>query len=334
MNIEDSYYGSDKLFTLKDASNPSGMRDVLAAELRAFLGSDATLERVDVEVLRRRKQRCVIRYRLHIRQGGAAREISLIGKVYKGDHGEGVANLMREMWGKGFDRNAPDRISIPEVSAYVPRLSLLLQEEIGGQPVKAYFGEAGAERALRQMAVGLVKLHRAPVVWGAPFTMQDHLRRCHPRPQVLRERCPEMRPAIDEVLSEAVRLEQAYSHIQPALIHGDFHMGQVHVSPEHTWLIDFDAVCVADPAADLGNILVFLKGKARKVPNAPLLADAFLDEYFKHMPSDILKRVALFEAITHLRRACKRLRFQEDGWQKKARRFIDDSLESLAEARG
>jgi hypothetical protein len=52
------------------------------------------------------------------------------------------------------------------------------------------------------------------------------------------------------------------------------------------------------------------------------------------MPSDILARVALFEAITHLRRACKRLRFSEDGWQKKARRFIDESLESLSAARG
>ena len=57
---------------------------------------------------------------------------------------------------------------------------------------------------------------------------------------------------------------------------------------------------------------------------AILRGNAFLDEYFRSMPSDIMKRVALFEAITHLRRACKRLRFQEDGWQKKARRFIDD----------
>ena len=325
MNIEDSFYGSDKLFTLKDASDPARMRDVLASELASELGPDSRLERVDVEVLRRRKQRCVLRYRLHVESTGGRREIPLIGKVYKGDHGEQVTGLMREMWRQGFDRGAADRISIPEVAAYLPRLALLLQEEIGGQPVKAFLSEPGAERALRQMAVGLVKLHRSPVRVGAPFTMQDHLRRCHPRPQVLRERCPEMRPAIDEI---------QYSSFEPGLIHGDFHMGQVHVSPERTWLIDFDAVCVADPAADLGNILVFLKGKARKVPSAPLLVDAFLDEYFQHMPSEILTRVPLFEAITHLRRACKRLRFQEDGWQKKARRFIDDSLESLAEARG
>jgi tRNA A-37 threonylcarbamoyl transferase component Bud32 len=334
MNIEDSFYGTDKLFTLKDASDAERMRRVLSGALPSLAPADAVLARVDVQVLRRRKQRCVLRYRLHHEWGGTTHTRTLIGKVYKADQGEQVTDLMRLLWDHGFDRDAADRISIPEVAAYMPRLSLLLQEEIGGEPVKSFLTTADAERALRQMAVGLVKLHRTPVRFGEPFSMDDHLRRCHPRPQVLRERCPDLRPAVDEILGEAVRLERAYADAPPSLVHGDFHMGQVHVSPEHTWLIDFDAACMADPAADLGNILVFLKGKARKVPNAPLLADAFLDEYFKHMPAEILKRVALFEAITHLRRACKRLRFQEDGWQKKARRFIDESLESLAAARG
>jgi tRNA A-37 threonylcarbamoyl transferase component Bud32 len=333
MKAEDSFYGTDKLFTLKDASDAKVMRAVLEPELGRWAGADARLLELDLAVLRRRKQRCVLRYKLHYETAGERRTLSLIGKVYKGNAGEEVAELMRRMWDAGFQRDAADRIAIPEVAGYMPRLSLLLQEEIGGAPVKDFLGTADAERALRQMAVGLAKLHRAPIQYGDAYRMQDHLRRCHPRPQVLYDRCPELRPAIDEILGEATRIEAAHQYT-PALIHGDFHMGQVHVSKDRTWLIDFDACCIADPAADLGNVLVFLKGKARKYPNAPLLADAFMDEYFKIMPADIGKRVPLFEAITHLRRACKRLRFQEDGWQKKARKFIDESLESLSEARG
>jgi len=334
MSTEDSYYGSDKLFTLKDASDPTRMRSVLEPELGRWVGPGARLVDLEIDVLRRRKQRCVLRYALHCEHEGAPRHLSFIAKVYKADAGEAVTALMRQLWDHGFDRHAADHVSIPEVADYMPRLSLLVQEEIGGQPVKNYLVTADAEWALRRMAVALAKLHRTPLQPTAAFTMQDHLRRCHPRPQVLHDRCPELRPAIDEILGEARRLETAYAWHQPALIHGDCHMGQVHVDADHTWVIDFDAACVADPAADLGNLLVFLKGKARKIPSAPLLADAFLDEYFKYMPSDILKRVALFEAITHLRRACKRLRFSEDGWQKKARRFLDESLESLSAARG
>jgi len=333
MNIEDTFYGTDKLFTLKDASDPAAMRRILAPELPRWAGPEARFLAVQIEVLRRRKQRCVLRYRIQYELGGSTQTLSLIGKVYKANAGEQVAELMQRMWNAGFQRDAADRIAIPEVAAYLPRLSLLLQEEIGGEPVKNFLGTPHGERALRQMAAGLAKLHRAPIAVGEPFGLRDHLRRCHPRPQVLYDRCPELRPAIDEILAESLRLEAAYEYT-PGLIHGDFHMGQVHVSPERVWLIDFDACCTADPAADLGNVLVFLKGKARKFPDAPQLADAFLDEYFKTMPADILQRVPLFEAITHLRRACKRLRFQEDGWQKKARKFIDESLESLAAARG
>lgn len=335
MSHEDQFYGNDKLFTLKDASDPARMRAVLEPQVPLLAGSSAAILRdLDIDVLRRRKQRCVLRYVLHLDGEAGPRRISLIGKVYKGDSGEEVTELMHRLWRAGFDRHAADRIAIPEVAAYLPKLALLLQEEIGGRPVKDFLATSDGERALRQMARALVKLHRSPVRVGAPYTMQDHLRRCHPRPQVLHDRCPELRPAIDEILREAVRLEEQYAGYEPGLVHGDFHMGQVHVAPEDTWIIDFDACAVADPAADLGNVLVFLKGKARKIPHAPLLADAFMDEYFKHQPADILKRVPLFEAITHLRRACKRLRFGEDGWQKKARRFIDDSLESLTAARG
>ncbi len=334
MNHDDSFYGTDKLFTLKDASDPRRMREVLEPELARWESPDTRLTHLEVEVLRRRKQRCVLRYRLHTETAGERRVTSLIGKVYKGDAGEPVTDLMQKLWVAGFERDAADQISIPAVAAYLPRLSLLLQEEIGGAPVKDFLKTDLAEPSLRAMARSLAKLHRSPVRVGEPYRMQDHIRRCHPRPQVLRERAPELRSAVDEILRESTRLEAAFAHSAPALIHGDFHMGQVHVAPERTWVIDFDACCVADPAADLGNVLVFLKGKARKIPSAPLLADAFLDEYFKSMPDDILKRVPLFEAITHLRRACKRLRFQEDGWQKKARKFIDDSLESLAEVQG
>jgi aminoglycoside phosphotransferase (APT) family kinase protein len=334
MQHDDAYYGTDKLFTLKDARDPGRMRAALAAEMPHFWSPAGAPAGVDVEMLRRRKQRCVLRYRVHMQATDGRDTVSWIGKVYKADHGAPVADLMRQLWDAGFQRDAADGIAIPEVVAYLPRLALLLQEEIGGLPVKDHLTTDTAEPALRAMARALAKLHRVPVRVGPTYRVQDHLRRCHPMPNVLRERCPELRPAVDEILREASRLESSYAGFEPALVHGDFHMGQVHVGGGRTWLIDFDACCVADPAADLGNVLVFLKGKARKIPSAPLLADAFLDEYFRLMPSEIGRRVALHEALTHLRRACKRLRMDEDGWEKKARRFLDESLESLAAARG
>ena len=98
---------------------------------------------------------------------------------------------------------------------------------------------------------------------------------------------------------------------------------------DRAYLIDFDALSYGDPAADLGNVLVFLKGKARKMDGIPKLIDVFLDEYFQHMDSAIADRVPLYEGITHLRRACKRLRLQTPRWEKKIKRMIGAGVECI-----
>jgi hypothetical protein len=73
----------------------------------------------------------------------------------------------------------------------------------------------------------------------------------------------------------------------------------------------------------LGNVLVILRGKARKIPNISELIQAFLDEYFSIMDREIAARIPLYQAITHLRRACKCLRFQEEGWQQRVRSMVE-----------
>jgi aminoglycoside phosphotransferase (APT) family kinase protein len=109
----------------------------------------------------------------------------------------------------------------------------------------------------------------------------------------------------------------------------------VHLENGNAWLIDFDAMSYGDPASDLGNVLVFLRGKARKIPNINDLIAAFLDEYFSIMDSEIGRRVPLYEGLTHLRRACKCLRLQEEGWQRRIKRMVEQGvacIEMMAKA--
>ena len=314
----------DKLYTLGAAMDESRMESVLAPMLRARFGSHVMVHGVQIEVLRRRNQRCVLRYQVNGFDAAAARDIKwrLIGKVFKANRGEVIFQYMKRLWDNGFSRDMNDGISMPEAYDFSTPLCMLFQEEVPGLPIKSLLKQAPQTAHFRQLARTLAKLHKCPIVPGKAFSIKDHLTRCHPRHEFLALACPDLAPSIDYIVRRAFELEKSSGKISLAPLHGDFHMGQVHLQDGHTWLIDFDALCYGDPASDLGNLLVFLEAKARREADVRQVIEAFWDEYFKWMDHGIAARVPLYEALTHLRRACKCLRTQDEGWQNRIERMI------------
>jgi glycosyltransferase involved in cell wall biosynthesis len=316
---------ADKLYTLNIALDNRQMRDVFASLARLHLGEDIEMRHLGIEVMRRRNQRCVIRYRVEAFDTRKQRAIEwrVIGKIYKANRGERVFRSMLQLWEDGFSRHAPDGISIPEPLDFSSFLCMLFQEEVPGLPVKTLLKQSPDAFFVRRLARTLAKLHQSPITPDNMMTVTDHLQRCHPTHQFLSLALPELSGKIDYIVDNALKIEAALGKINFTPIHGDFHLGQVHLERGRTWLIDFDAMGYGDPAADLGNVLVFLKGKAGEIPNLSELVQAFLDEYFSIMKSDIAERIPLYEALTHLRRACKSLRLQEHGWERRATRMIE-----------
>ena len=326
---------NDKLYTLDAALDKDHMRDVLTPIVESLHPKPVRIEDLGVDILRRRNKRCVVRYRMQLANGtpGPLVPFNLIGKVFKASRGEPVFSDMQELWSHGFRRQESALVSMPEPLAFLSDLCLLVQEEIPGPAIKDALQLDPSPRYMRQLAQVLIKLHTCGFVPGAPFRMRNHLLRCHPKYQVLQVACPELEADIDYIVESALEIESRFTDDIFTAIHGDFHMGQIHVDDGRAYLIDFDALSYGDPAADLGNVLVFLKGKARKMEGIPELIDAFLDEYFQHMDSTIANRVPLYEGITHLRRACKRLRLQSPRWEKKIKRMIGAGVECIQSVR-
>lgn len=322
----------DKLFTLEIALDAQRMHPFFALLARQCLGENFTVQGIQLEIIRRRNQRCVIRYRVEVQDGqGRSRTWRVIGKVFKANRGERVHRLMQQLWQHGFARHAEDKISIPEPLYFSSELCMLFQEEVPGLPLKTLVKLVHQQEHFRQLARTAAKLHGCPLVLDEPFLVRDHLLRCHPRYPFLQMACPELQPAIDHIVTTAEKIEAhliAQAKLTP--IHGDFHLGQVHIENDHAWLVDFDALSYGDPASDLGNLLVFLKGKAKKNPAMLDLIQAFFDEYFFHVDEEIAKRIPLYEALTHLRRACKALRLQEQGWRRRVQRMIDQGVACIA----
>jgi tRNA A-37 threonylcarbamoyl transferase component Bud32 len=323
----------DRLHTLEIAMDEERMGNLFAPIMKERFGEMVRVNEVNIEILRRRTQRCVLRYEVAAFDPDQAKDIKwhVIGKLLDADLGAKVYNNMRELWAKGFSREAEDGISIPEVLDFSPSLCMLLQEEVPGLPVRALLKQFPQTSHFRQLARTLVKLHKCPIVPGKPATVRNHLLRCHPRHEFLSLACPDLAPSIDYIVNRAYEIENILGDIELTPLHGDFHLGQVHLENGHAWLIDFDALSYGDPASDLGNVLVFLKGRAQRHPEINEIIQAFLDEYFSHMDPEIAARIPLYEALTQLRRACKALRFQEEGWESAVKRMVEQGVASIDE---
>jgi hypothetical protein len=72
-----------------------------------------------------------------------------------------------------------------------------------------------------------------------------------------------------------------------------------------------------------------LKHLQRKIDDAAYirsLRDAFIGAYFAQQSYDIAERVPLHAALIHLKRACKRFRYQDEpGWQDTVRLQIGEA---------
>ncbi len=319
----------DKLYTLDAALDARRMSHTFASLAQEHLDDKLEVRHLDLEVIRRRNQRCVIRYIIDIYdpQSRRRREWRVIGKVYKANRGERVYATMKQLWANGFNRYAADCISIPEPLYFSSPLCMLFQEEVPGLPLKTLIKQHHDPAHFRQLARTIAKLHQCPLRLDKPFLVKDHLLRCHPRYPFLALACPELESRIDYIVDTAQKIEAdliANAKLTP--IHGDFHLGQIHLENGHVWLIDFDALSYGDPASDLGNLLVFMRGKVKKNPEVATLIAVFLEEYFSIMDQEISQRILLYEGLTHLRRACKCLRTQEEGWRRKVNRMIEQGV--------
>jgi aminoglycoside phosphotransferase (APT) family kinase protein len=150
-------------------------------------------------------------------------------------------------------------------------------------------------------------------------------------------------PELGERLNSWLELLSTYAEQSDALpatfCHGDFTHSQILFDGERPGLVDFDSICQAEPALDLGHFLAYLRVaalKARKLtPTAPSstvedLTERFLKTYAQAMGGRIddaerlRVRVAVYQLVSLLRRALR-------SWQKFKGSRLEGALEIIEE---
>ncbi|WP_448621970.1 ABC transporter transmembrane domain-containing protein [Geodermatophilus sp. URMC 65] len=284
------------------------------------------------EVVRYGPDSCVLRYDLAWRLQPSRRSLKQV--VYGTVYGDGRGGLvgpavtaLREGLLDGSDSSLP--FLVPRFQAYLPDLRLALLEAVPGSPllpalIRARAGVAAAPAAAGLTPEGAVAacariaaaLHRSSIPVGATRTLADEIDRVRAAVDDLAPLTPALAASLHRHLGAVGDL--AFDPPGPlGVAHGDFHPSQVLFDGPTTGLVDFDTVCLAEPALDLGQFTGYLAVTIRRAQDAggvtraggEDLGSAFLRDYLRLSgssdPGVLLGRVAAYRTVALARLAVR-----------------------------
>ena len=330
-----------KLPHLDTVMTPSGnqaLADALESTARRFhdVPSDWALGGIVAERVRYKPgDRCVIRYRLCFEEptaaggpGPATRICSLVAKLYREPS---EAQAATDLLGRLRDQAGVAWIARP--LGVVPGLPLALTEDLGSSrdPVPAHSGlhvvHPGSDEAfdvVRRAARAIAELHTSGLDTGGleRRTGADEAGKAAKRARLLELYVPELAPEVrrlTEVLCAALAALPTDT-LRPG--HGSFKSSQLMVRNGAVFLVDFDQVCLADPALDVGYFLAYLRPaglwyrRAGRRAWFEAAAEAFLAAYLDRLAergesaatgAGIADRAHVYEAALLLKLAARRV---------------------------
>jgi hypothetical protein len=324
-----------ELPTLLDATDPARIADVLRRAL-----PEAAAGRFDVKGCRverghyGRQHRCVLRYEVEgvVASSGAEERRVVYGKVTAARRGAlaGAAlTALRE------SEQLKTHVRVPGLLGFDPKLQLLLVEALAGAPKVSQLVAAGLagqtqaepsqtgsdvtlEAAIEKSSRAAAALHASGIRLGRRRGVAEELAGLTVELRDLRRLSPDLVELLSGWLRRAEVCLKGTDPLPPAFSHGDFSHTQVLFEGARCGLVDFDTVCQAEPALDLGHFLAYLRlsiAKARGSASslhddlADQLSARFLDAYVA-AASDGLRdearlraRVPAYEVISLVRLA-------------------------------
>jgi hypothetical protein len=322
--------------TLIDATDPDKIASILAETLPEALSGEVLMK--DVHLLLAhygRYKRCVLRYSIDALEieTQIPRNITVYGKVDADGLGGLTVSIISALGEKLQESKVPYRFRIPHSLGYFPDLKLLLMEALPGKPFfkellktwtvdgsgnpeGSHEGGVTLERAIETCALIAATLHSADIELGPPNSLEMQVAKLREETNVLSQVIPELGAQIEAWINQTVEFAQAYPVMPTCFSHGDFTYTQLIFDGKDGGLVDFDSICQAEPAQDLGHYLAYQRLNIIKDqdPNSPFppegierLCALFLDTYVEisksWIPDEGLLRgrVAIYELISLIR---------------------------------
>ena len=291
-----------ELATLVDLCQPAELAQLVARVSRE-LGVDVPRGQPRLKLVKyARHNRVVVKLETEEAQGRSERAVEAYAKVFSRDVtlvDSVTVDALRALAATG----TIETFEVPRLLRSDARLRLSVLEAMPGRAlvtalVRTMFTSpddrdlvgAPLTEALRICAGIAATLHRSSIV--VDTTRSSHGDREADRRDLdeLRRLDPELAARFDRHLATIDALSIDLTDATRRLCHGDFTPSQVLFHDAGVVLLDFDTLCMADPAMDVGRFLAYLRMAVRKAAHGadPLvddLAAAFLDAYLERNPT-------------------------------------------------
>jgi thiamine kinase-like enzyme len=320
--------------TLVEATDPNTMAQVLAETLPEALSGELVIKEVRVLPAHYgRFKRCVLKYSVDGLQTRTQtpQTITVYGKIDADGLGELTVPVISALRETLNEPALPYRFRVPRSFGYIPDLQLLLMEALPGKSffkelLKTWPGDGKPstpsdvtlEDSVRACAWIAAALHGSQIKLGRPSTLELQVPELSEEVDVFCQAFPEAGAQVRSWLDQTVEFARAYPALPLCFSHGDYRYTQLIFEGKNGGLVDFDSICQAEPAQDLGQYLAYQRLSIIRVqgPNsrfsreaAERLSALFLDAYMNASrgwiaDEEVLRgRAAIYELIGLIRLA-------------------------------
>ncbi|MDZ7266767.1 MAG: phosphotransferase [candidate division KSB1 bacterium] len=308
-----------KLPGLRQALDPAAVRAWLLSRVPGLADAEDTPA---ITLLKYTPgKRCVLAYEC----GGAPRR-RLIGKIYRHDRGLAVFDNMSRLWQVAQRSDPP--FHMPRPLVYLPEWGMVVQEAAGGIRADHLLRQQTFAGVVQAAARNLAALHRLEVELPRRDNLAQHLLKlCHPGWEHLLADLPEENTRLRRIITHLLATHPRRS-LGP--VHGDLTLTQIFSNAGEVSFIDFDGLCHAPAALDVGNFLVALE--MHLGPDSQPLRAAFLEQYDRLRPLTTLPAMAEYRALAYLRRAMIAWRQRPRHWRQRAQALLAAAEHALVHA--
>jgi Ser/Thr protein kinase RdoA (MazF antagonist) len=304
----------------------------LAAAVDSRLLDGWEVQRRAIEPLRYRTELgAALRYTVEARQpatGERATRCCYL-KVYRDDRGAATWRMLQRL-------SRPDATRTYDVVAplaYFESLRTLAIEQAPGEPILSLLRDGHDPGTIMRpvaRAVAAFNQDDRGIVTHA-HTRVDQLDEVRRAAALVTWARPETRGDVAAVMAA---LEADLVDVSPAPLHRDLKADHVFLDGDRVIFIDLDSAALGDPVRDPAHLWAYLRGGVGldAVPAARIraAADAFVEEYFAHVPAAWRARFSLHCAGALVEVASGIFRRQEPAWRDKVITAVELARQALA----